>query len=236
MSMHQKERTVISVGGSLIVPNEIDTDFLKELNQFVRERLGVNPNLQFFLVAGGGYTARKYIDAAQKVVGRSITDEDMDWQGIHSTRLNAQLLRNIFNDIAHPHVLKHYDVFIRKVEEPVVCAAGWKPGRSTDYCAVTICEDYGVLQLINLTNIDQVYDDDPRRNPEARPIDRISWANFRKIVGNEWSPGLSAPFDPIAAAKAQQLALRVVILNGKKMDNLNNFLAGKPFTGTLIEN
>lgn len=231
---NKRERIVMSVGGSLVVPNGgIDIDFLQKLNSFIREELSAKAR-QFFLVVGGGAIARHYRDVGRDVVGHELTTEDLDFLGIHATRLNAHLLRTIFQDIAHPYIIKHYEI-IRKVTEPVVIAAGWKPGWSTDYDAVLLCEDYHVKTIINISNIDYAYDKDPKIHPDAKAIERISWDEFRKIVGDEWVPGVNAPFDPVAAKKAQELGVRVVIVSGYDFDNLRKYLRQEPFAGTVIE-
>ncbi len=233
--MAYKDRIVMSIGGSLVVPDGgIDTKFLSELNKFVREQLAKNPNRQFFLIVGGGTIARKYRDAGQQVIGHELTRDDLDWLGIHATKLNAHLIRTIFRDIAHPYIIKHYEI-IRKAEEPVVVAAGWKPGWSTDFDAVLLCEDYGVKQMINLSNVEQVYNSDPRQNPNAKPIDKISWKDFRKLVGDEWIPGMNAPFDPVAARKAEELGIKVAVMSGHDFDNIRNYFNGEKFLGTVIE-
>ncbi|HEX8964961.1 MAG TPA: UMP kinase [Patescibacteria group bacterium] len=235
MGTNFKDRIILSVGGSLIVPNGgIDTNFLTKLNSFVRAQLAKNPNRQFFLVVGGGQTARHYIEAGRNVVGHELSREDLDWLGIHSSRLNAHLVRTIFRDIAHPYIIKHYEI-IRKVTEPVIIAAAWKPGWSTDYDAVLLCEDYDVERVINLSNINQVYDKDPKKFPDAKPLDKLSWQEFRMMVGNEWVPGMNAPFDPIAAKKAEDLGVKVIVMNGDNFKNLENYFEGKEFTGTTIE-
>jgi uridylate kinase len=150
---NKKDRVVMSIGGSLIVPNGgINIKFLKELNEFIRNQLANHKDRQFFLVAGGGSIARTYRDAGRDIVGHELTKDDLDWLGIHTTKLNAHLIRTIFRDIAHPYVLKHFEI-IRKVAEPVVVASGWKPGWSTDFCATLICEDYNIPTILNLTNI-----------------------------------------------------------------------------------
>ncbi len=219
----------------MIVPNGgIDTKFLQKLNAFVRRELAKNKNRQFFLVCGGGAIARNYRDAGQEVVGHELTDNDKDWLGIHASRLNAHLVRTIFRDIAHPYIIKHYEI-IRKVTEPVVVAAAWQPGWSTDFDSVLLCEDYNAKEVLNLSNIDKVFTKDPRKFPDAKPIDKISWRNFRKIVGNKWIPGMNAPFDPVAAKKAQELGVKVVVLNGDNFENLQNYVDGKKFVGTVIE-
>lgn len=228
------DKVVISLGGSLIVPNDgIDTKFLSDLNDFVRNELAANVARQFFLVTGGGYTARHYIESGQEVVGHKLTRDDLDWLGIHASRLNAHLVRTIFRDIAHPFIIKHYEI-IRKVTEPVVVAAAWKPGWSTDYDAVLLCEDYGMNTVINLSNVDQVFNKDPKKFPDAKPVDKISWPEFRQMVGDEWIPGMNAPFDPIASQKAEELGIKVVVMNGKNFENLDKFLKGEEFVGTTI--
>ena len=234
MANGMRDKIVISVGGSLIVPNTgVDTDFVSKLNRFVRDQLAKHPSRQFFLVVGGGLTARHYRDAAKTVVGHELTPDDMDWLGIHATRLNAQLIRTVFRDIAHLTVVRNYDI-IRKPTEGVVVAAGWKPGWSTDYCSILLCEDYGAKKVINMSNVQQVYDTDPKENPDAKPIDRMSWQAFREIIGDEWTPGLHAPFDPVAAKKAEELGISVVVL-GKDFQNVKSYLEGKEFVGTIIE-
>ncbi len=234
MGSSYTDKIIISVGGSLVVPGEgINTIFLSKLNSFIRDQLSKHPNRQFFLEVGGGATARQYRDAGVEVIGHALKRDDLDWLGIHATRLNAQLIRTIFQDIAHPYLIKKYEI-IRKVTEPVVVAAGWKPGWSTDYDAMLLCEDYGARTVLNLSNIKQVYTDDPKKNPDAKPIEKISWEEFRKIVGDEWTPGLNAPFDPIAAKKAQELGATVIVMSGDDFENIENYFAGKPFVGTTI--
>lgn len=222
---------VISVGGSLIVPEEIDRDFLSSFKQFIKKR--IKKGDRFILIAGGGKTARKYQDAAAAV--SEIDNEEKDWLGIHSTRLNAHLLRTIFKNYANPKVIKDYENDEVDFKEEILVGAGWKPGWSTDYCAVLLAEKYGADSLINLSNIKYVYSEDPKVNPDAKRYDRISWDEFRGIVGNEWDPGMSVPFDPIASKKASDMKLKVAILNGKNLFNINEYLDDSEFEGTIIK-
>ena len=235
INRNKKERFVISVGGSLVIPDGgVDVDFVSGLNKFIRKLLQENAERQFFIVIGGGKIARRYRDAGKEIIGKELTSEDMDWLGIHATRLNAHLLRTVFRDIAHPFIIKNYDI-IRKVKEPVAVAAGWKPGWSTDFDAVLLCEDYGVDNLINLTNIEQVYDKDPGKHKDAKPIDSTTWKEYRKLAGDKWTPGLNMPFDPVAAKRAEESGIDVAILKGNDWDNLEKYLKGDKFTGTIIK-
>lgn len=228
----QNEPIIISLGGSLIVPNGgIDVKFLSGFNKFIRKK--VAQNRRFFIVVGGGKTARHYRDAAVAVVGK-ITKTDLDWLGVHTTRLNAHLLRTIFSDIAHARIIENYEKKIENLDHPVVIASGWKPGWSTDYDAVLLARDYGAKTILNLTNVTYVYDKDPKIDKRAKPIERTTWEHFEKLVGSSWEPGINAPFDPIATQLAKKLNLTVVILKGDDFANIDRLIFGKKFKGTVV--
>jgi uridylate kinase len=229
MNASERERVVVSVGGSLIVPDAIDTEFLLHFKTLILEK--VQRGFTFSIIAGGGRTARRYQSAANLVT--PLSRHDLDWIGIHSTRLNAQLLRNIFVGYAHQQIIKNPTIDI-EADEPIIIAAGWQPGCSTDYDAVLIAKNLGATRLVNLSNIDYVYTADPKKDPNAKKIEKISWSEFRVLIPKEWDPGLSSPFDPVAAKEAEALGIEVAIINGTKLEEFSNYLDGKPFVGTTI--
>ncbi len=225
----QKDLIIVSLGGSLIVPEEIDISFLKSFRELILKHTKLGK--KFILITGGGKTCRKYQKAASEI--RQLDEEDLDWLGIHSTRLNAHLVRTIFRDIAHPVIVKD-PTKKESFKESVLVAAGWKPGCSTDFDAVLLAKTYNAKKLVNLTNIEYVYDKDPKKFPDAKKIEKISWKDFRKIVGNEWDPGLNLPFDPVASKEAQKLGLEVAIMKGSDLENFEDYIEGKAFKGTII--
>ena len=229
--MDKSRPVVISLGGSLVVPNGlINTRFLTEFNSFIREKIA--HGFKFFICIGGGATARHYIEAAKQLVG-SITDRDLDWLGIHATRLNAHLIRTMFHDLAHPRVISNYEKKIENLTQPLVIAAGGKPGWSTDYDSAMLARDYNADMLINMSNIETIYESDPRKNPQAAPLHHITWEQMEKLVGEKWKPGINVPFDPVATRLAKKLGLKVYVI-GKNLKNLDNILMGKEFLGTVI--
>ena len=228
----QAETIVISVGGSLIVPDTIDTEFLAQLRTLVETQIA-DYGRRFIIIAGGGKTARRYQDAAGAV--SVLTADDLDWLGVHATRLNGHLLRTIFRDIAYPTVITNPDEVLDIPDHAkLVIAAGYRPGSSTDYRAVQIATRVGATKMVNLSNIDHVYTADPKNDPYATPIEDIAWEEFRKLIPSAWDPGLSSPFDPIAAKEAETHDIEVAILNGAHLSELVHYLDGKPFTGTRI--
>ncbi|MEI8361084.1 MAG: UMP kinase [bacterium] len=225
-----KKIIVISLGGSLIVPEKIDSDFLSEFKSLITAE--INHGYKFILICGGGKTARNYQQAASVV--SSIKSEDLDWLGIHATRINAHLLRTIFRSVAESRIVTNPTVNI-KFTKNLLIAAGWKPGFSTDFDAVLLAKKFGAHKIINLSNITYVHDKDPNLHKDAKQIKEISWKNFRKLLPKRWSPGLNSPFDPIASKEAESLGLQVNITNGQDLINLKNCLNDEEFFGTIIK-
>ncbi len=232
--MTTTETIIMSVGGSLIVPDQIDTTFLTELKNLITEQ-ATTYGRRFIIIAGGGKTARRYQEAASVVA--PLTRDDLDWLGIHSTHLNGHLLRTIFRDIAYHIMIKNPDEVVDvPAHYRVIIAAGYRPGCSTDLRAIQIAEKIGAKTVINLSNTDYVYTDNPHTNPDAVKIEDITWTEFRKLIPDEWEPGLSAPFDPVAAKVAERDGIEVAQINGLKLEHLRDYLAGQTFVGTRIHN
>ena len=118
-------------------------------------------------------------------------------------------------------------------EYPINVAGGWKPGWSTDYDAVLLAKKIKADKLINITDVDYVYDKDPKKYKGAKPLSKIKWRDFKKLIGKEWKPGLNLPFDPVAIREAEKSKL-VVIVVGQDLSNLTNLLENKNFRGTTI--
>jgi len=229
---------VLSLGGSIVAPDGPDPAFLTSFRSLVGEYLAASADRRLILVVGGGGPARLWQKAYRDVVaddkdGERVTPEAQDLIGIMATRLNAQLVKAVFGPLCPQDVVTDptsVDIFMGRI----LVAAGWKPGFSTDNDAVLLAEKFGADEVLNLSNIAKVYTDDPRTNPAATPIDSISWADFKKIVGEEWTPGKNLPFDPVATKRAAELRLRVVCAAGRELANLRAILEGEDFVGTLI--
>jgi uridylate kinase len=233
MDTLKNKKIIISLGGSLIVPDEIDWKFVKNFKKVIEKY--IKKKYKFIIITGGGKICRKYQQAASKIT--NLTDDDRDWIGIHATRMNAHFIRTVFRKYAHPIINKNPNDLedFYNFKESILVAAGWRPGFSTDYDAVMLAKYLDVKTIINFSNIDFVFDKDPKKYKDAKKIEKISWKDFRKIVGNIWDPGMNVPFDPIASKTAEEIGLEVVIMNGKNIKNLENYLKGKKFKGTVIQ-
>lgn len=228
--MEEEKKIVISLGGSLIVPNGVDVEFVNSFVSLIKEY--VDRGYNFLIITGGGNVCRDYNASLKKITNP--TNEDLDWLGISITRANAEFIRICFGDLAFKQVILDPD-FIPETNKPIIVGGGWRPGNSSDLAAVHSAKSIGAKKVVNLSNIDYVYDKDPKENPDAKPIDKISWIDFLLLFPTDWIPGRNIPFDPIASCEAQNLGQEVVILNGKNMENLRAYLDGKDFIGTEIK-
>jgi len=235
--------TVISLGGSIVAPDGVDVDFVSKFSNLINTFIEADINRHFIFVVGGGAPARRYQNAYKEIANsvcasniypdNNIKNDEADWIGIMATRLNAQLIKAVMSDWCSQEVVTN-PCEVEPLTGRVLVAAGWKPGFSTDYDAVLLAERFGADMVINLSNIDKVFTADPKIDPNAKPIDKISWADFRLLVGDEWTPGKNVPFDPVASRHAQKIGLKVICAGGKDLINLAKILNGEAFFGTEI--
>jgi len=223
-----KDILVVSLGGSLVVRDEINTEFLRNFKKLILKHV---KRKKFVIVVGGGGICREYVKAAEQI--EKISNDEKDWIGIYASRLNARLVKSLFKEKSNPGIVTNPTENIYFTED-ILIAAGWKPGFSTDFDAVMLAKNFGVKTIVNLTDVDYVYDKDPKKFKDARPLKNITWERYRKIAGGKWTPAMKLPFDPIASKEAEKIGMKVVILNGSKLNNLDNFLSGRKFEGTVI--
>jgi uridylate kinase len=223
---------VLDLGGSIVAPEVIDTEFLKNLRDFLQSWLEEDAERKIILIIGGGAPARKY-QQAYKNTDDAPSAEELDWIGVMATRLNAQLMKAVMGDWCQDPVVTD-PTAVQTMSGRVLVAAGWKPGWSTDYDAVLLAEAFGAETILNLSNIKKVYTADPQIDPKARPLDKISWAEYQKMCGETWTPGKNTPFDPVATRKARELKLKVIAADGKDLGNLKRIFREEDFVGTVI--
>lgn len=228
--MENDKVIILSLGGSIIIPKQgFNVKFLSNFKKLILKF--INKGYRFGIVCGGGQTTRIY----QKVADRlnKLTRDGLDEIGIYVTWLNAYLVKNIFREMAYTEVVKDPTEKVNW-ETPILIAGGWKPGFSTDYDAVKLAELYGVKKVINLSDIDYIYDRDPKKFSSAKKIKKISWSGFCKIVGNKWKPGVNLPFDPVASSEAQKNNLVLYFVKGTDLKEVEKAIMGKNFKGTIV--
>lgn len=225
-----KQTFVISLGGSIIAPKEINTKFLNAFKKLILDF--VKKGNRVIIITGGGNTSRMYQNALKKV-NTKISHEDLDWIGIDATILNAKLIRDMFGAMAEKNLLGNPAKKI-VTNKRIIVGSGYVPGSSSDKDAVLAAKTYGVKTVINLSNIAYVYNKDPKKFKDAKPLKEISWSEFRKIIGNRWIPGGNFPFGPPAAILGHKYKLKLIVMKGSDLESVDRLLKGKSFKGTTI--
>lgn len=222
---------VLSLGGSVVsLADGLNIDFLKKFKKLIEKRVELGD--KFIIVVGGGFLARKYIGEVSKI-SKNVNPDGKDWIGISATHLNANIVKSIFGDLACPRLVDDPRVKL-KTKKPLIFSGGYLPGNSSDFVSALLAKTYGVREIVNISNIDYVYDKDPNKYPEAKRMEKVNWREFLLIVGDEWAPGLNSPFDPVASRLCKKEKKKVVVLNGSNIKNLNNYFFNKKFKGTEI--
>jgi uridylate kinase len=227
---------VVALGGSLLRPEEAEKrrQWLGQLRQLVVHLEGNGRKLG--IVVGGGLPAREGIELAKNIISDSYM---LDEIGIAATRLNATVLQQIFLDIGSdvsaiiPKTTEEASNLLAK--HSIVVMGGTKPGHTTDAVAIALARDCGARNCIIATNVDYVYDKDPREHEDAKPMFDITIDQLADVTGTEpLQPGQSAVVDPIAVGWAKSASIDIAVLDGRNISLLDNALDGKEFNGTLI--
>jgi uridylate kinase len=221
---------VVSLGGSVAFPNGPDVAFIKRFAALIKGE--ARRGQRFVIAVGGGGLCRLLNEAVLRVGPVSKTEQD--WLGIYVTRLNARFLRAVLGASAKPILFDERFKIKSFGQHRIVVAAGWQPGWSTDFVAAQIAVDWQISQVVNLAKPSYVYTSNPDQDKTAKPIEQISWKDYLKIIPKQWTPGLNAPFDPVASRLAQKNKLAVIVAGGHDLANFKKILAGKKFCGTII--
>ena len=227
-----KKLRVLSLGGSLIIPEEIDTGFLKEFRKIILKN---SRKHKFVIVCGGGGVARKYIHALGKM---GMNSRFQDMSGISATRMNARFMSHVFGleiEKGVPHSFSEIREYLKK-QDVVFCGAlKYKTNQTTDTDAARIAAEFG-SDFINLTNVQGLYDKNPAKSRNAKFIPEISFRDFHgKATKKKFRSGQHFVLDQTAAGIIMKKKIVTKII-GKNLKNLDNLLNDRKFTGTTIKN
>lgn len=222
------ETIVISIGGSVLISDEIDPEFYKKLAELLNKLI---KKYKFFIVVGGGKIARKYIEFGRKL---DLNEKILDNLGIRITRINAQLLSNILND-SNKKIPETTDDALQ-MREKIIIMGGTKPGHSTDYVGAELASKINADKFIIATNVDGVYDEDPNKYSNAKQIKIITADELIKKYGVTWkSAGYNTVIDGPALKEIKEKNISTFVLNGKKLEELEKAILNKNFNGTIIK-
>jgi len=224
-----KPMITLSLGGSIINPGEIDVNFLEQFSDILKRLI---PKYKFMIVCGGGKVAREYI----KALPRGLTEGERDFMGIEATWLNAKLLSYYFKGYCAPILPKTVEELIEQLEiYDVGLSGGFLPAVKTDEDAAIVADLFGSPILINVTNVDGIYDKDPQTHSDAEKFSTLTYKEFYEIINPlSLDAGSNAPFTLIAAKICERSNMRIIICP-KDLDKIQQAIEGIN-VGTVIQN
>ncbi|MBP5352993.1 MAG: UMP kinase [Alphaproteobacteria bacterium] len=204
----------------------IDADIVKKLAAEIAQvtRMGV----QVCLVVGGGNFFRGAKNAAENM-DRSVADH----LGMIATVMNALTIQSAlqgigcqaqtFSGLAIPQVCRTYNFAeaSEAVQNNVLIFAGGTgcPYFTTDTGAVLRALEMHCDILMKATQVDGVYSDDPRYNPEAVRYDEIS---YDEVIGKQLKV-----MDMSAIAIARDNKLPVMVFSQQGENTILQAVCGK---------
>jgi uridylate kinase len=218
---------VLSIGGSVVLSEELNVSFFKELANLLKK---IGEKNKLFIIVGGGLVARRYIKLGREL---GFNEEQLDLVGIDVTRINARFLKNTLGDLNVEVPISIHDAIMR--EDSIVVMGGTTPGHSTDMVGAEIAEKIQSDLFIIATNVDGIFNKDPNKYDDARLIREIEIDNLIDSFGTEWkSAGKNIVVDGPALKVIKRAKLNTCVINGKKLNQLENVLSFRNFEGTKI--
>jgi len=226
-----KKTIVISLGGSQIIPNEINYSYLKKFKEIILKN---ESKYKFIIVCGGGSLARKYIEAIKKEKENELFQS---FAGINATRANARFVSYFFGynpKYGIPSEISTLKKYFKKRNIVICGALEYKPDQTSDSTAATIADKFKA-QFVNLTDVNGLYTKDPKKFKNAKFISNISWKDFNGLVQKiKFKPGQHFVLDQNASKIIMKKEIPTYLI--KNLNEFENFLKNKKFIGTTIRN
>jgi len=226
-----KKAIVISLGGSLIIPNKINIEFLEKFKKVILKN---KKKYKFAIVCGGGSVARNYIQGLESV--KTKKELFQGFLGISATRLNARFMTYFFGKDANKEIPKDMKEIksLLRFNTVVFCGALRYAKNETSDATSAKLAHYLNTDFINLTNVKGLYDKNPKRFRSAKFIPEISHNDFLKMARQiEFKPGQHFVLDQKSAKIIKKHNITTYIL-GEELKNLDNLLNERHFVGSMI--
>ncbi|MFX1318299.1 MAG: UMP kinase [Promethearchaeota archaeon] len=210
---------VLKIGGSLLFDSEQELD-LARFNQMasIVQQLKREGH-ELVIVVGGGVLAKKLVEKG-KILGAN--RNALDRLGIAATWVCAQLMIAALEALAYPTPIMTEEQLMKLQEtDKLLVLGGLHPGQSTNAVAARAAEIIGARVLLNVTDVEGVYDKDPKQSPEAKLISELTLDKLRKIVSSLTNePGSYPLFDKRALEIIERAGVEIWFVNGKDPRNI----------------
>lgn len=223
-----KPRIVIKLSGSIF---NFETNF-KILNDYVNLIKKINEVYQPIIITGGGKIARFYINLARSL---GFDESGLDLIGIQVSHLNAKLLISGLGDLCFPLTPQDLDEISTAVlTNKIVITGGLYPGQSTNATSALIAEKIKALKFYNATDVEGIFNYDPRIDQDAKMYESIGVKECISILKLENSmAGTYDLMDLISLKVIERSSLPTVVFKSS-IENISKIIMENAKIGTEI--
>lgn len=222
-------RLVIRIGGSVIAspPN---AEMIRRYAEILERLRGLGH--QFIVVVGGGSLAREFIKLAREA---GLGDDEQDEIAISISRIYAQILAIKLMGLGAKRVPTSVDEAAKIFgDDGIALMGGLKPGMTTDTVAAMVASSIDAGLIVKATDQEGIYTNDPRKYPDARKIDELSFDELSGMLEEEsHRVGIHQILDPEAVRILETRRIETVVVNGFKPENIISAVNGEKI-GTRI--
>lgn len=215
----------------MLAPLGLDLSRFREAARVIKELRAKGHEV--FVVVGGGELARVYIRAAREL---GASDASCDEVGIGVTRLNARLLISALGELAGRGPAPTPEAALELLREgKIPVLGGTSPGQTTDAVAARVAEASRSELLVYISDVDGVYTSDPKLDPNAKKLERLTAGELKQIVASaKFKPGVRTIVDPLAAELIARARIKTLFLGGHELGRLGEILEGGSHGGTEV--
>ena len=238
-SPSSKRRVILKLSGEALreigSTDNISPEIVDRMANEVKEAMG-SGKVELGIVVGGGNFWRGAAASA-----RGMDRATADYVGMLATVMNALALQGALEHKGVPCVVQSAiemknvaETFIRRKAvrhlsegRVVIFAAGTgSPFFSTDTTAALRASEMSANVVLKATMVDGVYDSDPKKNPDAKRFDRVT---FRECITRQFQV-----MDSTAFSLCMDNHIPIVIFDIQKPGNVAAALMGAEI-GTIVD-
>jgi len=230
MTMPSAKRVLLKLSGEVLMGDQqfgIDPAFVAELAQEVKD--AKDSGLEICLVIGGGNIFRGMAGAAQ-----GMDRAQADYMGMLATVMNALAMQSALekigvqtrvqsaiemNEVCEPVIRRRAERHLEKGRVVIFAAGVGSPYFTTDSGAALRAAEMKCDALLKGTSVDGVYDADPKKKPNAKRFETVS---YDRVLGDNLKV-----MDASAVALCRDNGIPIVVFSIREKGNLARVLAGE---------
>jgi uridylate kinase len=234
--MNTNKNIVIKIGGSLLFKRgKIDNLKILEFCEIIKKTSKFD---KIVVICGGGTLAREFISSARDFTKNNAM---CDLFGIEISRINSKLIIACLYEHAYPQVPKSIeDLSIALLSKKIIVMGGLQPGQSTTSVAIEVAEYIKAQKMIILTDVNGIYDKDPKKHKDAKLLMHLSLNELKEVIENSSDDKQAAPgeyriFDVVSLQVLKRSDIKVFVISGIILDEFRKFWDGDSnIKGTII--